>query len=198
MPTKKQKRCDWCHGDELYIAYHDEEWGVPNYDDASLFEFLLLEGIQAGLSWITVLRRREAYRLAYDQFDAEVIAAWPKRKVASLLKDASIIRNRLKIESAIKNARAYLEIQARSGSFSDYLWQFVDGRPKQNRYRSLAKVPASTKESEVMSKTLKKAGFTFVGPTICYAHMQATGMVNDHLVSCPRHEACRQLAAKLP
>lgn len=192
----EDNRCGWCHGDSLYIAYHDQEWGVPNRSDESLFEFLLLEGVQAGLSWITVLRRREAYRLAYDEFDAQSIAAWTERKVNKLLQDESIIRNRLKVESAIKNARAYLQIKETQGSFSDYLWQFVDGQPRQNRYQSVAEIPATTAESEVMSKTLKKAGFTFVGPTICYAHMQATGMVNDHLVTCPRHDACRRLATK--
>ncbi len=187
-------RCGWCHGDELYGRYHDEEWGTPNRDNDSLFEFLLLEGAQAGLSWITILRKRENYRQALDGFDASKIAAYKTRKLGQLLKNEGIIRNRLKLESHIKNARAYLDILEREGSFSDYLWRFVDGTPQQNRYRTLKEVPATTPVSEAMSKTLKKDGFTFVGPTICYAFMQATGMVNDHLVTCPRHEECRKLA----
>jgi DNA-3-methyladenine glycosylase I len=188
-----KKRCGWCKGDELYQAYHDLEWGTPNYDDGRLFEFLLLEGAQAGLSWITVLRKRENYRRALDGFDAEKIARYGASRKAKLLADPGIIRNRLKVDSAIRNARVYLEIKQKTGSFSDYLWKFVDHRPIQHRYRSLKKIPALTKESDLMSKALKKEGFNFVGSTICYAFMQATGMVNDHLVNCHRHEECRRL-----
>lgn len=182
-----EKRCDWCRGNPLYEKYHDEEWGVPCYDDRTLFEFLLLEGAQAGLSWITVLKKREGYRKAFDQFDPEKIARYSDKKIEKLLANPDIIRNRLKVQSAIKNAQAYLRIVESRSSFSDYLWQFVDGEPVQNRFKTLKDVPASTPVSDVMSKTLKKDGFSFVGTTICYAHMQATGMVNDHLISCPRH-----------
>ena len=189
-----ERRCGWCLGDPLYLAYHDEEWGVPVQDDSLLFEFLLLEGAQAGLSWITILKRREEYRRAFDGFDAGKIARYSQRRQAQLLQDPGIIRNRRKVESAVQNAQAFLTVQERHGSFSGFLWQFVHHRPKQNRFRSLDEVPAATAESEAMSKALRKAGFSFVGPTICYAHMQATGMVNDHLVSCPRHDACRALA----
>lgn len=188
------KRCPWCLSHPLYQQYHDEEWGVPCRDDQTLFEFLLLEGAQAGLSWITVLKKREAYREAFDQFRAEKIARYGEREVTRLLANAGIIRNRLKIESAIKNAQAYLRIRESGRNFSDYLWQFVDGEPIQNRFTSLSDVPASTPESDRMSKVLKKDGFSFVGSTICYAHMQATGMVNDHLVSCPRHRQVTRLA----
>lgn len=189
-----KKRCRWCGTDPLYVDYHDREWGVPNFDDDSLFEFLLLEGAQAGLAWITVLKKREGYRRAFDEFDAEKIALYGKRQVNRLLKDPEIIRNRLKVESAISNAQAFLDIRQTHGSFSDYVWQFVDGRPKQNRYRSMGKVPATTKTSDAMSRQLKKDGFRFVGSTICYAYMQATGMVNDHMVDCFRYEACKQLS----
>lgn len=182
------QRCGWCEGDELYERYHDEEWGVPCYDDRTLFEFVLLEGAQAGLSWITVLKKREGYRKAFDQFDPEKIARYSPKRVEKLLTNPNIIRNRLKVESAVKNARAYLEILERYNSFSDYLWQFVDGEPITNRFQTLAEVPASTPISDVMSKTMKKDGFSFVGTTICYAHMQATGMVNDHLIGCHRHD----------
>ncbi len=181
------QRCDWCQGDPLYEQYHDEEWGVPCYDDAKLFEFIILEGAQAGLSWITVLKKREGYRKAFDQFNAEKMARYSASKIERLLTNPDIIRNRLKVESAVKNARAYLNILDRCDSFSDYLWQFVDGVPIQNHHRNLKQVPASTPISDHMSKTLKKDGFNFVGSTICYAHMQATGMVNDHLICCPRH-----------
>ena len=182
------QRCGWCEGDELYERYHDEEWGVPCYDDRKLFEFVLLEGAQAGLSWITVLKKREGYRKAFDQFDPEKIARYSPNRVEKILTNPNIIRNRLKVESAVKNARAYLEILERHNSFSDYLWQFVDGEPITNRFKTLAEVPASTPISDVMSKTMKKDGFSFVGTTICYAHMQATGMVNDHLIGCHRHD----------
>ena len=182
------KRCDWCGDDPLYMAYHDEEWGVPLYDDKMLFEFLLLEGAQAGLSWITILRKRENYRQAFDGFDAEKIARYNKKKIESLLQDAGIVRNKLKVNGFVKNAQAYLDILEKEDSFSDYIWQFTDGEVIQNRWRTLAEIPAKTETAEAMSKTLKKAGFTFVGPTICYAFMQATGMVNDHLASCYRHK----------
>ncbi|WP_439133778.1 DNA-3-methyladenine glycosylase I [Pseudomaricurvus sp.] len=182
-----EKRCDWCRGNPLYEKYHDEEWGVPCYDDLTLFEFLLLEGAQAGLSWITVLKKREGYRKAFDQFNPEKIARYSDKKIEKLLLNPDIIRNRLKVQSAVKNAQAFLRIAENQSSFSDYLWQFVDGTPIQNKFKTLSDVPASTPVSDLMSKTLKKDGFSFVGSTICYAHMQATGMVNDHLISCPRH-----------
>jgi DNA-3-methyladenine glycosylase I len=187
------KRCNWCKGDELYESYHDHEWGVPNYDDQSLFEFLMLEGAQAGLSWITILRKREGYRKAFDGFDPVKIARYRPARIEKLLGNPAIVRNRLKVESAVTNARTYLDIVEREGSFSDYIWRFVDHRPKLNRRRSMSNVPATTEASNEMSKVLKKEGFRFVGPTICYAYMQATGMVNDHLVSCFRHEACQKL-----
>ncbi|MYM63513.1 DNA-3-methyladenine glycosylase I [Pseudomaricurvus sp. HS19] len=179
--------CPWCLGDPLYRQYHDQEWGVPCRDDHKLFEFLLLEGAQAGLAWITILRKRENYRRAFDQFDAAKIARYSDKRVAKLLADPGIVRNRLKVASAIRNARAYLDIRERHGSFADYLWQFVDGEPVINHFTTMKQVPASTPLSDLMSKCLKKDGFNFVGSTICYAFMQATGMVNDHLVSCPRH-----------
>jgi len=188
------KRCGWCGNEPIYIAYHDNEWGVPNFDDTSLFEFLLLEGAQAGLSWITVLKKRNGYQNAFDGFDAEKIARYGKRDINHLLKDRSIIRNRLKIESAVTNARAFLDIKNQRAGFADYIWQFVDHKPLQNHFRALSNVPASTGRSDAMSKQLKKDGFRFVGSTICYAYMQATGMVNDHLVDCHRHRACVELA----
>ena len=179
-------RCGWARN-ELSVRYHDQEWGVPQHDDRKLFEFLILEGAQAGLSWDTILRKRENYRAAFDRFDPEVIAKYDRRKIDALMKDAGIIRNRLKIESAIKNARAFLDVWSADGSFDHYIWQFVGGSPRVNSIRSLKQVPARTKESDAMSKDLKKRGFTFVGSTICYAFMQAVGMVNDHLVSCFRY-----------
>ncbi len=188
------ERCQWCAGDNLYRAYHDKEWGVPLYDDDHLFEFLLLEGAQAGLSWITVLKKRENYRLAMDNFSAEKIARYGMRKKQQLLGNSGIIRNRLKIDSAIKNAQAFLDFKDRGESFSEYLWSFVDHQPVQNRFRTMSQVPATTEVSEAMSKSLKKLGFNFVGGTICYAFMQATGMVNDHLVACYRHKECRQMS----
>ena len=188
------RRCDWCGTEPIYIEYHDSEWGVPNFDDASLFEFLLLEGAQAGLSWITVLKKREGYRQAFDGFDAEKIARYGQDDVNRLLQNSGIIRNRLKVESAVTNACAFLDIKERYSSFSDYVWQFVGGLPRQNRFRSLKQVPAMTSVSDAMSKQLKKDGFRFVGSIICYAFMQATGMVNDHLVDCHRHEACAELS----
>ena len=183
-----KERCSWCGDDPLYQAYHDDEWGVPCYDDKVLFEFLLLEGAQAGLNWITVLRKRENYREALHNFDAEKIARYGKRDEARLLKNEGIIRNKLKVKSAIKNAQAYLNVCEKYDSFSDYIWQFTDGRPVQNRWRSLQQVPVTTAISDAMSKDLKKHGFNFVGSTICYAYMQAMGMVNDHLTSCYRHK----------
>ena len=188
-----QERCPWCGEDPLYQHYHDTEWGVPLHDDRSLFEFLTLEGAQAGLSWITILRKRDNYRAAFDNFDATKIARYTARKVDKLLQDPGIVRNRLKVESTVSNARAFLETQAAFGSFDRYLWDFVDGQPIVNRFTSLKQVPASTPLAEKLSKDLKKRGFRFVGPTIVYAHMQATGMVNDHLVGCHRHKVCAAL-----
>jgi DNA-3-methyladenine glycosylase I len=173
---------------------HDDEWGVPVHDDRVLFEFLVLEGAQAGLSWITILRKRDAYRLAFDRFDPRKVARYDKRKVAALLANAGIVRNRAKIESAIKNARAFLELQAEFGSFDAYQWRFVDGRPVQNRWRAMREIPPRSAQSDAMSKDLKSRGFSFVGSTIVYAHMQAVGMVNDHVVDCFRHRE----VAKLP
>ena len=181
------ERCPWCGSDPLYTAYHDTEWGVPCHDERTLFEFLVLEGAQAGLSWITILRKRENYRRAFDNFDAAKIARYGERDVARLLADAGIVRNRLKIAASIGNARATLQLYETGGSLDQLLWQFVDGRPRTNRWRTLAEVPAITPEAEALSKELKRRGFRFIGPTVIYAHMQATGMVNDHLVSCPRH-----------
>ncbi len=182
------QRCHWCEGDPLYERYHDEEWGVPCYDDQKLFEFVILEGAQAGLSWITVLRKRESYRQAFDGFCAQKMARYSDQKIEELLTNPGIIRNRLKVQSAIKNARAYLDIQERFSSFSDYLWQFSDGRVQKNSFDSPQQVPPTSKVSDRMSKALKKDGFSFMGSTICYAHMQACGMVNDHLVSCHRYD----------
>ncbi|MCL6270906.1 DNA-3-methyladenine glycosylase I [Sansalvadorimonas sp. 2012CJ34-2] len=179
-----EDRCEWCHGDELYREYHDKEWGVPCRDDDTLFEFLILEGAQAGLSWITVLRKREHYRKVFDNFDARKIAKYDDSKVEELLQDPGIIRNKLKVNSAIRNAKAFLKIQKKHGSFSEYIWSFVNGKTIHNHFSSLKDVPASTEISDQMSKALKKEGFNFVGSTICYAFMQATGMVNDHVFSC--------------
>ena len=181
-------RCAWPGDDPLYRAYHDKEWGVPLHDDQRLFEFLILEGAQAGLSWITILRKRENYRAAFDGFDPARIARYNADKIESLLQDAGIVRNRLKVEAAVNNARKFLEVQKEFGSFDRFIWQFVDGRPKQNKWRRLAEIPASTPESDAMSKELRKRGFKFTGSTICYAHMQATGMVNDHTIDCFRHK----------
>ena len=181
-------RCPWCGTDPLYVAYHDTEWGVPLYDDQQLFEFLLLEGAQAGLSWITILRKRENYRRAFDQFDPHKIARYDEAKIATLLQDEGIVRNRLKVRGFVQNSRAYLDLVAAEGSFSQWLWQFVDGRPQRNELASMADALPETAVSRALSKALKQRGFTFVGPTIIYAFMQATGMVNDHLVSCFRYE----------
>ena len=193
---KDPTRCLWCGTDPLYQQYHDEEWGVPVRDDQRMFEFIILEGAQAGLSWITILRKRENYRAAFDNFDPEKIARYTPARIEKLLLNPGIVRNRLKVEAAVRNARAYLNIQEKQGSFSDYLWQFVDGEPVQNSWAGMKQVPASTAQSDQMSKALKKEGFKFVGSTICYAHMQATGMVNDHTVDCFRHQECRKLAKK--
>jgi DNA-3-methyladenine glycosylase I len=182
-------RCPWAGTDSLSVEYHDKEWGVPLHDDRRLFELLVLEGAQAGLSWITILRKREAYRSAFDRFDIAKVARYDGRRVQRLMRDPAIVRNRLKIEGAVRNARACLAVQDEFGSLDEYIWRFVDGKPKRNGWRSPAQVPASTAESDAMSRDLKKRGFTFVGSTICYAFMQATGMVNDHLVSCFRYRA---------
>ncbi|MCG8462127.1 MAG: DNA-3-methyladenine glycosylase I [Holophagales bacterium] len=185
-------RCGWVSDDPLYLAYHDEEWGVPVRDDRLLFEFLILEGAQAGLSWITILRKREGYRRAFDGFDAEKIARYGEDRIAALLEDPGIVRNRLKVRSAVTNARAYLDLRHELGSFSEFLWGFVAGEPIQNAFRSLAEVPAATDESRAMSKELKRRNFRFVGPTVCYAFMQAAGLVNDHVVGCFRHAELRR------
>ncbi len=180
-------RCAWSQNDPLYIDYHDKEWGVPLHDDQKLFEFLVLEGMQAGLSWLTILRKRENFRKAFDNFDPLKVAEFDEGKVAELLTDKGIIRNRLKVTAAIQNARAFLTVQEQFGSFDAYIWRFVDGRPKLNVWKTLQDIPARTAESDAMSKDLSKRGFKFVGSTICYAHMQATGMVNDHTVDCFRY-----------
>jgi DNA-3-methyladenine glycosylase I len=190
-PSPTLRRCAW-PGTELSIRYHDEEWGVPVHDDRALFEFLILEGAQAGLSWETILSKRENYRAAFDNFDAERIARYDRRKLAQLLKDPGIVRNRLKIASAVQNARALLHVQKEYGTFDRYVWQFVDGRPRINSWKSNDRLPALTAQSDAMSKDLKKRGFNFVGSTICYAFMQAVGMVNDHAVTCFRYSALKK------
>ena len=182
-------RCPWAGSDPLYQRYHDTEWGIPAHDDRHLFEMLVLEGAQAGLAWITILRKRDGYRAAFDGFDPAAVARYDQRRVARLLENKKIVRNRLKVESAVSNAKAFLRVQGEHGSFDTYIWRFVDGQPKQNRWKDLGTLPAETPESTAMSKDLKRRGFTFVGPTICYAFMQATGMVNDHLVDCFRYKA---------
>lgn len=189
MAGDQKIRCGWCGDDPLYVAYHDEEWGVPERDDRKLFEMLLLEGFQAGLSWITILRKREGFRAAFDSFDPAVIATYDQTKVDQLLQDEGIVRHRGKIEGAIQSAQATLDLMGRPGGFSDFVWQFVDGRQVANRFKTLSDVPGSTDQSKAMSKALKKEGFKFCGPTICYAFMQATGMVNDHIIDCFRHDA---------
>ncbi len=185
---KQQTRCPWSLGDPLYIIYHDRDWGVPVHDDRKFFEMLTLEGAQAGLSWITILKKRENYRKAFDNFDAKKIARYDARKIKQLMNNNGIVRNRLKIESTISNARAFLAVQKEFGSFDRYIWQFVGGKQKQNRWKSLKRIPPKTAESAAMGKDLKKRGFRFVGSTICYAFMQACGLVNDHLVSCFRYK----------
>jgi DNA-3-methyladenine glycosylase I len=184
---QKVSRCTWAGDDPLMLRYHDEEWGVPVHDDRRLFEFIVLEGAQAGLNWMTVLRRREAYRAAFADFDPIKVARFDRRKLESLMRNDAIIRNRRKIEGAIKNARAYLSLRENGTTLSNFMWEFVDGKPIVNRRTNISQIPASTPESDAMSKAMKKAGFTFFGTTICYAHMQATGMVNDHLVTCFRY-----------
>lgn len=194
MPDEP-KRCGWAaHGGPLDVVYHDTEWGVPLHDEHGLFEFLILEGAQAGLSWSTILKKRENYRRAFAGFDPEKVARFTPRRVEKLLADPGIVRNRLKVESAVSNARAFLALREEHGSFASYVWHFVDGRPRQNRWRRMADVPATTPQSDALSRALKQRGFRFVGSTICYAFMQATGMVNDHLVDCFRHAACRDMA----
>ena len=180
-------RCAWAGTEPLYVAYHDQEWGVPVHDDRLLFEFLILEGAQAGLSWATILRKRENYRLAFDNFEPALVARYDEQKVAALLADPGIVRNRLKVASAIQNARAFLQVQEQFGSFAAYMWQFVDGKPRVNAWQTMADIPAQTDESHRLSKDLIQRGFRFVGPTIIYAHMQAVGMVNDHVVDCFRY-----------
>ena len=188
MPAARE-RCGWAGTDPLYVRYHDEEWGVPLHDDRALFELLTLEGAQAGLAWITILRKREGYRSAFASFDARRIARFDRRRIAGVLSDPGIVRNRAKVEGVVKNARALPALVEEAGSLDRYLWSFVGGKPIQNRWSSMKEVPAETDESRALSRDLKRRGFTFVGPTICYAFMQAAGLVNDHLVGCFRHRA---------
>ena len=183
-----KQRCQWCQGNEAYVAYHDEEWGVPVHNDRRLFEMLVLEGAQAGLSWLTILKKRENYRAAFDRFDPEKVAHYDSLKVRQLLENPGIVRNRLKVQSAVRNARAFLSVQAEFDSFDAFLWQYVDSKPKQNAWTSVSQIPARTETSDVLSEDLKKRGFQFVGSTICYAFMQAVGMVNDHVTDCFRYE----------
>ncbi|MCB9196124.1 MAG: DNA-3-methyladenine glycosylase I [Flavobacteriales bacterium] len=181
-------RCEWCGSDPLYVAYHDKEWGVPVKEDQKMFEFLILETFQAGLSWITILRKRENFRKAFDQFDYKIVAKYDDAKIEKLMMDSGIIRNHLKIRAAISNAQAYIEVQKEFGTFCDYIWGFVDHHPIQNNIQSISELPAKTELAEKISKDLKRRGFKFVGPTVVYAHMQATGMVNDHVLKCERHQ----------
>ena len=194
MAVTKVRRCGWGESDPMYLRYHDKEWGVPVHNDRRLFEMLILEGTQAGLSWLIVLRKREEYRKAFDNFDASRIARYTEKKIQKLLSNPGIVRNRLKIVAAIDNAKAFLKIQKEFGSFNKFLWSFVGGKPRQNRFKRLREISSRTPESDAMSRDLKKRGFRFVGSTICYAFMQAVGMVNDHLVSCYRH---REIAANI-
>lgn len=191
--NKTPTRCAWVGTDSLIVAYHDQEWGVPLHDDRKLFEFLILEGMQAGLSWMTILRKRENFRLAYDDFDPTKIAQYDQTKFDELLTNAGIIRNRQKIKASVQNARSFLEVQSEFMSFDAYMWQFVGGKPKVNSWKTMLEIPAKTEESVAMSKDLLKRGFKFVGPTICYAHMQATGMVNDHTTDCFRYLECQRM-----
>ncbi|WP_339703158.1 DNA-3-methyladenine glycosylase I [uncultured Marixanthomonas sp.] len=191
-----KQRCAWCGDDPLYVAYHDTEWGVPEYDDKTLFEFLLLETFQAGLSWITILRKRENFREAFDGFDYKKITNYDQKKIGSLLENAGIIRNKLKVNSAVTNAQAFIKTQEEFGSFSKYIWAFVDGKPIQNELKSLEGAPANTPLSDSISKDLKKRGFKFVGSTVVYAYMQATGMVNDHVISCFRYQEIKEEVSK--
>lgn len=192
MPVKK--RCHWCGDDPLYVNYHDAEWGVPVYDDKKLFEFLILEGAQAGLAWITILRKREGYRKAFCDFNVEKVAALSDRELEQRLQDPGIVRNRLKVYSARTNAQAFMAVQKEFGSFSDYIWAYVDHKPKQNRCKTMADVPATSAESDALARDMKKRGFKFAGSTILYAHMQATGMVNDHTLDCFRYKEVAQHA----
>jgi len=195
MGARTTRRCDWAgSSSEIYIRYHDEEWGVPALDDAKQFEFLVLESAQAGLSWSTILNKREGYRRAFADFDAARVARFTDKRVARMLEDSGIVRNRLKVNAAVNNARRFLEVQEEFDGFCNYIWRFVDGRPVQNRFRKQADVPATSPQSDALSKDLRQRGFKFVGSTIIYAHMQATGMVNDHLVNCFRHRECQALA----
>jgi DNA-3-methyladenine glycosylase I len=193
VPSAEQKRCSWVNVDNaLLLEYHDREWGVPNHDDRKHFEFLILEAAQAGLNWSIVLKKREGYRRAFSQFDPEKVARYSKAKIDKLIADPGIIRNRLKIEAAVKNARAVLAVQEEFGSFDKYCWRFVEGKPRQNRWKSQRQIPATTPESDKFSRDLKQRGFAFVGPTVIYAHMQAIGMVNDHLVDCFRYRIIKR------
>ena len=193
--SKVVTRCRWAEDVSLdYIRYHDEEWGVPVHDDRTQFEFLVLEGAQAGLSWSTILNKRAGYRKLFAEFDPEKVARFTRKRIEKLLLDPSIVRNRLKVESTVTNAKAFLDVQEEFGSFSDYIWGFVDGKPIQNKFRKDGDVPATSPESDALSKDLKKRGFRFVGSTIIYAHMQATGLVNDHVTACFRHKPCAQMA----
>jgi len=192
--TATTGRCTWPGEDPLYVAYHDEEWGVPEFDARALYEKLILDGFQAGLSWITILRKRENFRRAFDEFDPEKIARYGERQIGRLLKDEGIIRSRAKIEAAIRGAKLWLEIEEKEkGGFTEFIWKHVDGKPKVNRFKSIKDVPAKTEMSETLSKDLKKRGFNFVGPVIVYAFAQAVGMVNDHMITCPRHKECAAL-----
>ncbi len=193
MPPSSPQRCTWAVSNPLFYPYHDEEWGVPSHDDRHLFEMLILEGAQAGLSWATILKKRQSYRKAYDNFDAAKIARYPSRKVTALLADEGIVRNRLKVAASIGNARAFLAVQKEFGSFDAYVWKFVSGKPRQNAWESLKQLPARTAESDAMSRDLQKRGFRFVGSTICYAYMQAVGMVNDHTTDCFRRRAVARM-----
>lgn len=193
--SKAIKRCRWAEGvNDDYIDYHDSEWGVPVHDDQVQFEFLILEGAQAGLSWSTILNKRDGYRKAFSGFDVLKVARYTEKRVQKLLLDPSIVRNRLKVNSAVGNARAFLKVQKEFGTFSDYIWGFVDGKPQQNNFRKDGDVPATSPESDALSRDLKQRGFKFVGSTIIYAHMQATGLVNDHVVGCFRHKVCKAMA----
>ena len=196
MAKKEKQRCEWTQAevDPRYLAYHDQEWGVPVHDDRKQFEFLMLESAQAGLSWWTVLKKREGYRKAFADFDPVKVARFTDKRIARLLENQAIIRNRLKVAAAVNNARCFLEVQAEFGTFDAYIWQFVDGEPIQNKRRRLKDLPATTRKSDLLSKDLKRRGFKFVGSTIVYAHMQAVGMVNDHLVTCFRHKECARMA----
>jgi DNA-3-methyladenine glycosylase I len=197
--SKKITRCKWAEGVSLdYIEYHDREWGVPVYDDKVQFEFLLLEGAQAGLSWSTILNKRDGYREAFANFDVEKVARFTRKRIDALLANPAIVRNRLKVESAVTNAQAFLQVQEEFGSFSEYIWGFVDGKPIQNKFRKDSDVPATSPQSDALSKDLKKRGFRFVGSTIVYAHMQATGLVNDHVIGCFRYRPCALLGKKMP